>query len=69
MNKGNVRKIIFLAALLAAGGCSSVPAQSGFESIGRPILSAKEAQSMITVTVTTPPPAPENEELVAATDY
>jgi len=55
--------------LLAAGGCSNVPAQTGFGPAGTPILSAEDGQSMITVTVTTLPPAPENDELVAATDY
>jgi hypothetical protein len=69
MNKGNVRKIMFLAALLAAGGCSSVPVQSGFKPTGRPILSAEDALSMITVTVTSVAPAEESDELIAAVDY
>lgn len=69
MNKGHVRKIIMLAALLATGGCSSVPPQSSLEATGRPILSAEEAQSMIKVTVTSLPRAKERDELVAATDY
>ena len=69
MNKENVRKIIMLAALLAAGGCGSIPAQSGLESTGRPILSAEEAQSMIKITVTTLPSEEQNDDLIAANDY
>lgn len=68
MNKENVRKIIMLAVLLAAGGCSNIPAQSGLEPAGRPILSAEEAQAMIKVTVTTLPSAEQNDELIAAND-
>lgn len=69
MNNGNVRKIIILAALLATGGCSSVPMQNGYQATGRPILSAEDAQSMIHVTVTSVPADKDSEALVAANDY
>ncbi len=69
MNKENVRKIIILTALLAAGGCSSVPAQSGYKAAGQPILSAEDAQSMINITVTPLPANEDDEDFVAAVDY
>lgn len=68
MNIDNVRKIIILTALLAAGGCSSVPAQSSYKATGQPILSAADAESMISVTVTSLAPVEDSEELVAAID-
>ena len=68
MNKENVQKIIILTALLAAGGCSSVPAQSGYKAAGQPILSAEDAQSMINVTVTTLAPVEEQDLIVAVTE-
>lgn len=69
MKNGNIRKIIILATLFATAGCTSIPAQSGYKSTGRPILSAEEAQSMINVTVTSVAPAEESDELIAAVDY
>jgi uncharacterized protein YceK len=51
MNKGFVYIIMVLAALLALGGCSSVPAQQGSDNRDTPIMSAAEAKSMIRVEV------------------
>lgn len=50
MNKGIVRIIIVLAAAVLFSGCSSMGAE-------RPILSAAEAQSKISFSVTVQEPA------------
>lgn len=66
MENLNVSKIMLLAVFLGAGGCSSVPLQSGFEAEQRPILSAEQAETMIQVTVTTLPSAETQSTIVAA---
>ena len=59
MNKGMIARALLLAALMSAGGCASTATGN---SQGNAILSAADADRMITVTVT---PA-ETESLVAA---
>ena len=59
MNKGMTRKMLLLVALITAGGCASTAPGS---TPGNAILSAADADRMITVTVT---PA-ESDTLVAA---
>ena len=49
MNKGMIRIWTLLAILFAAGGCASNPATGAS---GNSILSATDADHMITVTVT-----------------
>ncbi len=59
MNKGLIRTFTLLAVLFTAGGCASGPANNLADNS---ILSATDAERMITVTVT---PA-ETDSLVAA---
>ena len=49
MNKGMIKVWMLLAVLFAAGGCASNPASY---SPGNSILSATDAERLITVTVT-----------------
>ena len=65
MNKGIVKLISILAALVVVSGCSNMAPQS---SADRPILSAAEAQAQIKVTVRALAPAIEQETIVAAND-
>ena len=61
MNKGIVKTIMVLAAVIAFSGCSSIATK-------QPILSAADAKSNIRITVKTLEPVVVEDTLVAATD-
>lgn len=61
--------IMVAAALLAAGGCSTVTVQQLSEQYDRPILSAAEARSMIRVEVTPLEPQPEEPTVLASANF
>ena len=66
MNANNYCKIMLLAAMLALGGCAGNAAQPMLATnTGAPILSAEQARSMISVTVSALPPGETPDTLVA----
>ena len=68
MNNGIVNKIILLVSLIALGACAGTGTQPAANIADKPILSATEAQSMISVSVRTLPPALSYEKIVAEND-
>lgn len=68
MNNGIVNKIILLVLIFTLGGCAGTGTPSAASNVEKPILSAAEAQSMISVSVRTLPPPVSHEKVVAAND-
>lgn len=69
MKTGKVNIMIVATLLLALTGCSTVPAQQLSEKYDRPILSAAEARSMISVEVTLLEPMPEAQTVLASNRF
>lgn len=68
MNKGIVNIITVLMTIFVLSGCSTVSVQQLSEKYDRPILSAAEAHSMISVTVTPLDPVVVEQTVAALAD-
>ncbi|MGI9233399.1 MAG: hypothetical protein ACR2RD_07185 [Woeseiaceae bacterium] len=68
MNKGKVNIITVLMTIFVLTGCSTISAQQLSEKYDRPILSASEAKSMISVEVKPLAPAIGEHTVAALTD-
>ncbi|MGI9238192.1 MAG: hypothetical protein ACR2QZ_12390 [Woeseiaceae bacterium] len=68
MNKGKVNIITVLMTIFVLSGCSTISAQQLSEKYNRPILSAAEAKSMISVEVKPLEPVIAEHTVAALTD-
>ena len=69
MRTGKVNIMIVAAVLLALTGCGTVPVEQLSEKYDRPILSAAEVRTMISVEVTPLEPISVEDTILASTSF